>query len=157
MGTTSSRSTDQLWPCRASATGRVPDSLVGRFCALVWPAREAARPVTIVFGYLSISGVDIRSGGTRTLQTQRQMQEVLRRELLHSMRVRETTIMQQTSMLPACYMQVGCNRPRTSPELPQWNPLASLVTLHTVNFLANSYAARSSPSGSLVPSAPSHI
>ena len=46
---------------------------------------------------------------------------------------------------PAHYMQVGCSRPRTSPELPQWNPLASLVTLYTVNFLIQSYAAGSSP------------
>ena len=46
---------------------------------------------------------------------------------------------------PVHYMQIGCSRPRTSPELPQWNPLASLVTLYTVNFLIQSYAAGSSP------------
>ena len=43
--------------------------------------------------------------------------------------------MQHISVPPACYMQAVSSRPRTAPELPQWNPLASLVTLYTVNFL----------------------
>ena len=87
-----------------------------------------------------------------------QMHKVLRQELVtFDSEYESPQYVQQTSILPAYYMQMGCNRLRTSPELPQWNPLASLVTLHTVNFLIDSYATRSSPSGSLVPSAPSHI
>ena len=58
-----------LWPCRTSATDRVPGSLVDRFCALVWPAHEVARPVTIVFGHLLTNRVIMRSGGMRTRQT----------------------------------------------------------------------------------------
>ena len=41
-----------MWPCRSSAADRVPGSRVGRICALLWPAREAARPVTIISGHL---------------------------------------------------------------------------------------------------------
>ena len=42
----------EVWPRRSSAADRVPGSRVGRFCALVWPAREAARPVTIFSRHL---------------------------------------------------------------------------------------------------------
>ena len=41
-----------MWPCHSSAADRVPGSRVGQFCALVWPAREAARPVTIFSKHL---------------------------------------------------------------------------------------------------------
>ena len=56
------------------ATGRVPGSLVDRFCALGWSVREATRPSTILFGHLIDHGVEceaverefVRRGGGRT-------------------------------------------------------------------------------------------
>ena len=141
---------------RQRAVSQVP-SLVG-FCALVWPAREAARPVTIVSGHLCDQrGRYAKWWNENSSDTEADARGAEERTGYIQFRARETTIVQQTSMLPAYYMQEGCNRPWTSPELPQWNPLASLVTLCTVNFLNNCYAVRSSPNGSLVPSAPSHI
>ena len=63
---------------------------------------------------------------------------------LHCVHVRKESE-QQCPMSLAAYMQVGCSLPRTSLELPQWNPPASLVAHYTVNFIILSYAAGSSP------------
>ena len=149
-----------FWPYVAVprvSNGPCPGSLVGRFCALVWAAHEVARPVTIVSGHLCDQrGRYAKRWNENSSDTEADARGAEAGTGYIQLRVRETTIVQQTSMLPACYMQEGCNRLRTSSELPQWNPLASLVTLCTVNFLNNCYAIRSSPNGSLVPSAPSH-
>ena len=87
-----------------------------------------------------------------------QTHRVLRQELLHSIRVREST---NTSNSTIGYLRLICrwvvndrglrqSFHNGTPWLP-WSPF------RTANFLTNCYAARSSPSGSLVPSAPSHI
>ena len=148
-----------LWPCHTSATDRVPGCLVGRFCALVWPARKAARPVTIVFRHLIDQQGRLRSGGTRNSSRHgADAQGAEAGTCYIGFRVRENS---NACNKPTCYLRIICRwavtEPQTSPELPQWNPLASLVNLCTVNFLNNCYAIRYSPNGSLVPSAPSHI
>ena len=118
-----------LWPRRSSAADRIPGSRIGQFCALVWPAREAVRPVTIFSRHLPDQWGRFAkqwNENSSDMKTHAHGAEAGTDYIQYD--TGRPQCVQQTNMQPAYYMQKGCNRPRTSPELPQWNPLASLVT-----------------------------
>ena len=149
------------WPCRSSAADRVPGSRVGRFCTLMWPAHEAARPVTIFSRHLfdqrgrfakrwnensSDKGTDAHGAeaGTSYIQCESERPQLCSK--------------------PTCNLRIICRRAVTDRGPHQsfhngtpWLPWSPFALFYTVNFLDNCYAVRSSPNGSLVPSAPSHI
>ena len=109
-----------VWPRRSSAVGHVPRSHVGRFCTLVWPVHEAARPVTIFSRHLYDQwGRFAKRWNENSSDTETDAHGVEAGTGYIQCETERPQCMQQTNMQPAYYIQEGCNRPGTSPELPQ--------------------------------------
>ena len=102
-------------------------------CTLVWPARGAARLVTIFSRHLhDHRGRFTKRWNENSSDTETDAHGAEAGTDYIQCETERPQCVQQTNMQPAYYMQEGCNRLRTSLELPQWNPLASLVTLCTL-------------------------
>ena len=151
----------QLWLRRSSAANRVPGSHFGRLCALVWPTHEAERLITIVSGHLCDQrGRYAKRRNENSSDTEADAQGAE----TGTGYIQCETERPQLCSKPTCNLRIICKRAVTDCGPHQsfhngtpWLPWSHFALLCTVNFLINCYAVRSSPNGSLVASAPSHI